>query len=111
MKPGTIQLGPASAHIGYSGIVPPHLRGKLREVSSLVVDQASRGKGFASALMREVIDQADQTAVALLVVVEPFDDGPLAAENLRFWYARMGFTEIQAMPCVMVRTPQQKLND
>ena len=111
MKPGTIQLGPASLRLSYSGLAPPHLRGKLREVSSLVVDAAARGKGFATALMREVIEQADAQRVALLVNVEPFDDGPLDAESLRFWYARLGFVEIQPMPCIMVRAPKPVLND
>ena len=111
MKTGTIQLGPASLRLGYSGLIPGHLRGKLREISSLLVDQAARGKGAASALMREVVRQADQSSVALLVIVEPFEDGPMDEAGLREWYSRLGFTEIQLMPCVMVRAPQPILND
>ena len=111
MKPGTIQLGPASLRLGYSGLIPGHLRGKLREISSLIVDQAARGKGAASALMASVIEQADQSGVVLMVVVEPFEDGPLDESDLRDWYSRLGFIEVQVMPCVMARPPKRTLND
>ena len=107
MKPGTVQLGAASCRLAYSQLVPGNLRGKLREIASLVVDQASRGRGAATALLDSIIEQADQTGVALLVVVEPFDDEPLDAAKLRDWYAKFHFVEIQAMPCVMVRTPRR----
>lgn len=111
MKPGTVQLGAASLRLSYSQLAPSHLRGKLREVSSLLVDQASRGKGCATALMREVMAQADQNGVALLVHVEPFDESPMDEARLRDWYERLGFSEIQVMPCVMVRQPMRLCDD
>jgi GNAT superfamily N-acetyltransferase len=111
MKPGTVQLGPASLHLGYTSLAPPHLRGRLREISSLVVDQASRGHGAASALMKAVIEQADINGVALLVHVEPFGDCPVNEYSLRQWYQRLGFDEIQVMPCIMVRKPQRVTDD
>ena len=103
MKTGEIGMNGSSLNLSYSQAVPPHLRGKCREISSLVTDQASRGHGSASELMREVIMQADHEGMALLVVVAPFDGEPIDADNLRKWYARLGFVEIQHEPCVMVR--------
>jgi len=95
----------ASLRVTYSQAVPPHLRGKVREVSSLMVDQAVRGHGHATRMMRDVMSEADAEDLALLVVVEPFDDSPVDAVALRGWYSRMGFVEIQSEPCVMVRMP------
>lgn len=95
----------AQARVTYSQAVPPHLRGRVREVSSLMVDQAARGHGHATQLMRDLMREADDADLALLVVVEPFDDSPIDAVALKGWYSRMGFVEIQAEPCVMVRMP------
>ena len=111
MKPGVVHLEGASLRLSYSSLAPPHLRGRLREISSLLVDQASRGKGCATALMREVMAQADQGGVCLLVHVEPFDDAPVDAKRLRDWYEKLGFQEIQVMPCVMVRKPARLCDD
>jgi len=103
MRPGKRTLGDASLKIGYSMAVPPHMRGKVRELSSLAVDQAARGKGAASALMAQTIKEADLNHMALLVVVEPFDDAPMDKLSLTRWYERQGFKPIQADPLVMVR--------
>ena len=105
MKPGAIGMNGSSCRVSFSQAVPVHLRGKVREISSLVTDQASRGHGSASELMREVIQQADQDGMALLVVVVPFDGEPLDSSALQQWYSRLGFIEIQPEPCVMVRMP------
>ena len=106
MKPGTRKEGPASLKVSYSQAVPAHLRGKVRELSAVSVDEASRGKGAASALLAKVITEADLNHMALLVVVEPFGDAPLNEFALRSWYARNGFQTIQDKPPVMVRPAQ-----
>ena len=98
--------GPASLKVSYSQMVPPPMRGQVREVSAILCDQASRGKGHATALLESVMREADAGRMTLLVVVEPFEDKPLDADALRSWYQRRGFVEIQAAPCVMARTPK-----
>ena len=103
MNPGKRTEGAASLKVSYSQAVPPNLRGKVREVSGVLVDQASRKHGAATELMRKTMLEADLNGLALLVVVAPFDDEPMSETALRHWYGRMGFNEIQKSPCVMVR--------
>jgi N-acetylglutamate synthase-like GNAT family acetyltransferase len=105
MKPQTFKLGPASVRISYSQAVPPPMRGKVRELSSFVTDAAHRGHGFARALMDQLMHDADELGLMLLVVVEPFDESPMDQQNLAQWYERMGFAVIQADPLVMARQP------
>lgn len=107
MKPGMRKEGPARLKVGYSQAVPTHLRGKVRELSGVLVDSASRGHGAASALLAKVITEADLNHMALLVVVEPFDDEPLDLAALSSWYSRHGFKLIQDSPRVMVRPANQ----
>ena len=95
----------ARAKVSYSQAVPVHLRGHVREVSGLVCDEASRGKGHATALMRELMQQADDLGLTLLVVVAPFSDGPMGEQQLTDWYSRMGFRILQHKPAVMARPP------
>lgn len=106
MKTGARTNGPASLKVGFSQMVPVNQRGLVREVSGVVCDQAARGKGHAKALMAGVLSDADASRITLLVMVEPFDDGPMGIGDLRAWYERMGFVEIQAAPCVMARMPR-----
>jgi hypothetical protein len=106
MKTGTRTNGPASLKVSFSQMVPPTQRGLVREVSAILCDQASRGKGHASDLLADVLRDADAARVTLLVVVEPFADEPMGLEALSAWYARHGFVSIQASPRVMARMPQ-----
>ena len=110
MKTGTYTEGSASARISYSQLVAPSLRGRLREVSSLVCDAAHRGHGHATALLQKLCRLADADGITLMVVVDPFDDEPINADSLRQWYERHGFIEIQVMPCVMARQATRALN-
>ena len=103
MKPGKIRHEHASVRVSYSQAIPSHMRGQVRELSGLVVDSAQRGHGYARKLMQQVMTEADQSGVALMVIVEPFDDAPMETEALSEWYERMGFVEIQHQPKVMVR--------
>lgn len=106
MLTGKRTNGPASLKVSYSLMVPPPMRGQVREVSAILCDQASRNKGHAKALMADVMADADRNRITLLVVVEPFEDKPLDADALRAWYERLGFVEIQSAPCVMARAPK-----
>ena len=103
MRPGQRTEGDASLKVSYSMAVPPPLRGKVREVSQVLVDQASRGKGAATALMRKVMQEADLNHMALLLTVKPFDSEPMTKEQLAYWYERLGFWVLQPEPVVMLR--------
>lgn len=106
MKTGTYTEGAASALVSDCRLVAENLRPNLREVSSLLCDEAARGKGHATRLMERITAVADDHKMTLLVTVEPFDDSPLDAERLAAWYARLGFKTIQQTPPVMARPPK-----
>lgn len=107
MRTGTYTHESARLRLAESELVAEHLRPRLREITSLT--SAERRQGHAGALMRQVMATADDHGITLLLIPEPFADG-LDAEGLRAWYGRLGFTEIQAEPCVMARPPKRKLN-
>lgn len=96
MKPGARKYASASCRIRYTMLVPANLRGRLREVFSVVAGQPGRGHG--GALMQQVCQEADKGRVVLMLLA---DDERLAA-----WYGRFGFEAIQASPIVMRRVPQ-----
>lgn len=99
MKTGTITLGNASLHIGYSGIVKPNKRGLLREITEFHVPETLRGKGDGSKLLDEVCKQADNDGIILMI--KP--DTP----RLKDFYAKYGFVAIQEdAVTIMARKPQ-----
>lgn len=102
MKTGTIQLGNASLHLGYSQIVPPTKRGMAREITELFVPEEFRGKGEATALLNDVCDQADTAGLLLLLIAD--------SKELGLFYERFGFAAIQQHPILMVRTPKATIN-
>lgn len=107
MKPGHIVMGHASLELSYSGIVPVADRGRVLEVTSLRTDRWSRNQGHASALMREVCQQADQNDMFLLLRPEAFGAGGLTTEQLADWYARrFDFVQLQDAPLILIRLPR-----
>lgn len=104
MKPGTIQLGNASLHIGYPQIIPGNLRGFAREITELFVPEEHRGKGEASELLKEVCEQADQHDILLLLIAD--------TKRLALFYGGFGFEAIQSEPVIlMVRKPKTARED
>jgi len=97
MKRGTAQLGHASIHIGYSGIVEPNQRGFARELTEFYVPEEHRGKGEGSALLQDVCNQADQHKILLIIIAD--------TDRLAAFYARFGFKPIQVNPILMIRPP------
>lgn len=94
---GVYEHESARCRVTYSQMVPPHLRGRCREVYG--VKALEQGKGHGTALMRKLCDSADSARLCLLLTV---DDGN---KRLVAWYAGFGFTPIQADPLVMARMP------
>lgn len=95
----------ASVMVGVCTAIPEWMRAHTLELSKLHVPEEDRRKGYASALLKLVCEQADATGKTLLLTVKPYDDMSLSGEQLRDWYARFGFIEIQVEPCLMARMP------
>lgn len=109
LKNGVRALGPASLKITYNTCVAPHLRGRLREITSVCVEPEHRRQGHGNALMGAILMEADAHGVALLVQVNPYDntDNDMDRDALSQWYARKGFVQIQDEPRLMVRMPEE----
>lgn len=106
MKPGHIALGHSSLNLGHSSIIPVADRDRVLEISSLRTDRWSRGKGHASALMREVCEQADQNDMFLMLVPEAFGIEGLTTEQLADWYTRrFGFVPLPDSS-ILIRMPR-----
>ena len=110
MPPGRIELNGAMLEIGHCALVPPKMRGKLREIVGLVVLPGARQEGRASALMREVCGQADAHGIVLVltVVADPFSAPAMSAPELAGWYSRrFGFKGIESSgtTVLMAREP------
>jgi GNAT superfamily N-acetyltransferase len=103
MKTGKRTHGAASCTLRYSMLIDPANRGKVRELVGMRVEAGHRGKGQASALLKQVCEEADAAGVALLVTVKPFGKSKMDKKALAVWYARNGFEPIQYDPLVMVR--------
>jgi predicted GNAT family N-acyltransferase len=92
----------ASCRLNYSMGVPAEMRDRLRELSHL--SAADQGKGHGSELMRKVCDEADQSAIVLLLTAKP---------ELFTWYERFGFYQLPDSAGVMARpvhTQQKAMN-
>lgn len=95
MKTGLRTHESASLRLSFSQTVEPHLRGGLRELSHLVSNEP--GKGHARQLMSNVIEEADEAGVTLMLTAD--------TEQLADWYSRLGFMTLQESPKIMVRLP------
>lgn len=88
----------ASAVLRYSQALPSADRGHVRELSSLYVPDAERGKGDATALLRRISVEADHYGKTLMIVL---DDAAFVP-----FYASHGFETIQELPIhLMARKP------
>lgn len=103
MNPGLRIHKQASVRVAIAEGLPSEMWEQTRELISMQSDD--RGRGHATALMWQVCAEADRAWLTLFIKPEPFDDG-MPADRLRKWYSKFGFVEIQAEPCLMVRSPQ-----
>lgn len=93
---------------------------KIAIISRIEVTRKLRGNGFASEIMQQVLDDADEEGYMLILAVESDGTG-LSNEALAGWYERMGFkwmtsadlrlpdwplTEVEDTGLVMVRKPR-----
>lgn len=87
METGVRSHETASLNVAMPTAVPEHMQDGMRELLSVFTPKADRRKGYATALLRVVCEEADAARKVLLITVT--DD------DLRAWYQRFGF---QALP-------------
>lgn len=96
----------ASAEVVRNTSLPEELSGVL-EVVRVWTDAEHRGQGYASAVMAEIIRDADKTGTVLMLKPTPF--GRVGVLDLVGWYRRFGFIVIQNKPVLMARQPQDRV--
>jgi GNAT superfamily N-acetyltransferase len=93
----------SSAEVQPNRCLPPEMA-EVMEVLRVTTDPAHRKQGHASALMREIVRDADKTETVLMLTPRPF--GTIGLICLRQWYEKFGFVQIQQNPVLMARQPQ-----
>lgn len=104
MEPGLRTHKQASLRVAIAQSLPVEMWETTREIIGVQSD-APR-KGYATALLHQVCAEADRARIVLFLQVRPFAEG-MSEEQLTKFYARFGFTVIQAEPCLMSRVPQR----
>lgn len=86
-------------------VVPTTIEGAsgVLEVVRAWTDPDHRKEGFATELLKSIIEDADIEGVVLMLNPKPF--GRVGLENLAPWYERFGFMVIQKKPVLMARMP------
>lgn len=64
---------------------------RVAELNRVNVPAKWRGQGIGRRLMQEVLDEADQLGVTLVLDINPYGD--MDYQALSAWYQRVGFTE------------------
>lgn len=106
MNIGPREHGPASLQVRVSVALPKRMRDGTREITKVHTPADEQGKGHATALLRQVCEEADQAGVVLVLWPRPYgDDIALSSSMLRDWYASFGFKVIQPEPAMMARAP------
>lgn len=104
MTPGLRTHKQATLRVAVPSGLPPEYWEPVREI--IGVYSGARRNGHATALMHQVCAEADRATITLMITVKPFAD-EMNGDQLKRWYGRFGFIEIQAEPCLMARSPQQ----
>jgi ribosomal protein S18 acetylase RimI-like enzyme len=73
-------------------------------ISRINVPKKHRGQGRATALLKQIMADADREGVTLYLEVTP--SGGLDLDQLTRWYQRHGFRHMQTGSNVMWRPPQ-----
>lgn len=68
--------------------------GKTWLLTGIDVAHNERGRGVARGLLDQVLADADEQGVTLLLSIEPDGTG-LEYDQLHQWYSRLGFVEIE----------------
>lgn len=83
---------------------PEEIQAMARELIELRTEPDKRNQGYASSLLAQVCEEADEAGIALLVHCQP-EDCTTDSKRLQSFYARHGFAVFQKSPLLMCRTP------
>jgi hypothetical protein len=103
MDTGTRTYESASLLIAIPQAVPPHMRDGMREVLSVRTPAEDQRKGYATALLAAVCEEADAARKVLLLM--PKQQGDMSQAQLIGWYQRFGFEQLPALPSVVEGAP------
>lgn len=67
------------------------------ELSNVFTEPAYRKQGYATELIKQITNAADESKTVLALMCKP---------ELTKWYERFGFAVIQKQPILMARMPQ-----
>ncbi len=88
-------------HRGIADLVSPGELTPNWTITRINIPKQYRGCGYGTALLKQILDDADQEGATLQL--EPSPSGPLAYDDLVLWYKRYGFRTNSYG--YMVRTP------
>jgi GNAT superfamily N-acetyltransferase len=95
----------SSAEVVANANLPASLAGVL-EVVRVWTDPEARRQGYATELVKSIVQDADIEGVVLILTPRTFGRSA-GLEDLAKWYERFGFAVIQKKPIVlMARMPQ-----
>ena len=103
MTPGLRTHKAASLRVAIAEGLPSEMWDVTREIVS--VQSTNPRKGDATTLMWSVCAEADRELKTLIIQVRPFSQG-MNDDQLKKFYSKFGFEEIQADPCLMARSPE-----
>lgn len=101
MAPGARSHESASLVVAYCTAVPEHMQSGIRELISVFTPEADRRKGYATALLKAVCEEADDAQKVLMLTA--------ADPSLVGFYRRFGFVELPNPVPLMARQPRPSL--
>lgn len=104
MNEGTRKHESATLKVAIPTSVPLKLRDGMRELIAVHTPDEDRRKGYASKLLKAVVEEADLAGIVLMLTVR--DDGDMNSQQLMAWYTKYGFKAIQMHPVIMARQPR-----
>ena len=105
MDVGLREYKQSSLRVAIPTGLPEHMQPHMRELLS--IQSGNPRKGHATGLMYQVCQEADDACKTLIIHVEPFDEG-MTQEQLKKWYEKFGFVEIQTDPVLMMARQVQR---
>lgn len=108
MQTGPRELGASTLEVRISMALPKRMRDRTREITRVHTEPDAQRRGDATRLLEQVCSEADALGITLVLWPRPYgEDIALSAGQLREWYARHGFVQIQPAPPLMARMPYQ----
>lgn len=100
MDTGSRSFESATLIVAIPQAVPAHMQAGMREILSVRTPVEDQRKGYATALLAKVCEEADAARKVLLLM--PHSLGDMSEADLISWYQRFGF---EALPSVNDAAP------